>query len=103
MEANFIMYLIGFSLLAIVIAVVLRSIYSLEKQLSQQQSEINLLKKRIIDLAPQFNDERALMDGFNEAMAKGEATLFGSSHADLITKKGQEGKPTLFEPFKSID
>lgn len=97
------MNLIAFGLLAVVIAVVLRSIYRLEKQLSQQQSEINLLKQRIIDLDPQFDDERALMDGFNEAMAKGEPTLLGSSHADLVKKKEKEGKPTLFEPFKSID
>lgn len=94
------MYFIGFSLLVIIVAALLRSIYKLEKQLSQQQSEIDMLKQRIVDLDPQFDDERILMDGFNEAMAKGEMTLLGSAHADLIRKKEHEGKPTLFEPFK---
>lgn len=75
----------------------------LEKKVSQQQSYIDQLKQRIVDIDPQFDDERMLMDGFNEAMAKGEMTLLGSAHADLTRKKEQEGKPTLFEPFKNIN
>lgn len=102
-ESSLAMYLIGFGLMAIVVAVVLHSIYRLEKQLSHQQAEIDLLKQRIVDLDPQFDDERILMNGFNEAMAKGEMTLLGSAHADLVRKKEEEGKPTLFEPFKNID
>lgn len=94
------MYLFGYGLLAVIVAVLIRSSYRLEKQLSQQQSEIDMLKQRIVDLDPQFDDERILMEGFNEAMAKGEMTLLGSAHADLMRKKEQEGKPTLFEPFK---
>lgn len=100
MEDNFVMYLFGYGLLAVIVAVLIRSSYRLEKQLSQQQSEIDMLKQRIVDLDPQFDDERILMEGFNEAMAKGEMTLLGSAHADLMRKKEQEGKPTLFEPFK---
>lgn len=94
------MYLIGYSVLVIVIAISIHSIYKLEKELSQQQLEINMLKQRIVDLDPQFDDERVLMEGFKEAMAKGEMTLLGSAHADLVKKKEKEGKPTLFEPFK---
>lgn len=97
------MYLIGYGLLVVFIAVALRSIYRLEKELSQQQSQIDMLKQRIVDLDPQFDDERILMDGFNEAMAKGEMTLLGSAHSDLVQKKEKEGKPTLFEPFKNIE
>jgi len=77
-------------------------LYRLEKALTKQQLEINQLKERIVDIDPQFDDERILMNGFNEAMAKGETTLLGSAHADLMRKKELEGKPTLFEPFKKI-
>ncbi len=87
----------------ILLAVSLYSIDRLEKELRQQQSEINELKQRIFDLDPQFADERVLRDGFNVASVKGESTFLGMAHADLIKKKSQEGKPTLFDPFKSND
>lgn len=97
------MFIALFVFVVVLIGVQYIQISRLEKTLSRQQKEVEMLKQRIVDIDPQFDDERVLMTGFNEAMAKGEVTLLGSAHADLMRKKELEGKPTLFEPFRNND
>jgi hypothetical protein len=86
-------------LLAIALIVSFFTIAKLEKNIAMLSKELQVVKQRVIDIDPQFDDERALQKRFNEEYETDKNTLSGMAHAELITKKQAEGKPTLFNPF----
>lgn len=86
-------------LLAIALVISFFTIAKLEKNIATLSKELQVIKQRVIDIDPQFDDERALQKRFNEEYERDKNTLSGMAHSDLITKKQAEGKPTLFNPF----
>jgi hypothetical protein len=91
------LYLILF--LVTLVFLLLIYLLKLEKKITFLINEQTLIKQRLVDIDPQFDDERLLIEGLKESIQKGETTLLGASHADLVRKKERDGKPTIFNPF----
>jgi hypothetical protein len=86
-------------LLAIALVMSFFTIGKLEKNIASLRKELQIIKQRVIDIDPQFDDERALEKQFKEEYETDKNTFAGMAHSDLIKKKQAEGKPTLFNPF----
>ena len=86
-------------LLAIALVMSFFTIGKLEKNIASLRKELQIIKQRVIDIDPQFDDERALEKQFKEEYETDKNTIAGMAHSDLIKKKQAEGKPTLFNPF----
>lgn len=85
----------------LVIAVVISffTISKLEKNIVLHSKELQVIKQRLIDIDPQFDDERSLEKQFKEEYETDKNTFAGMAHSDLIKKKQAEGKPTLINPL----
>lgn len=86
-------------LLAIALVISFFTIAKLEKNIASLSKELQVVKQRVIDIDPQFDDERALEKKFKEEYQTDTNSLAGMAHSQLITKKQVEGKPTLLNPF----
>jgi len=86
-------------ILAVAVALLFISLAKLERSHNLLCSELQKIKQRVIDIDPQFEDERVLQRKFNEEYQTDKNTLSGMAHSDLIAKKQSQGKPTLLNPF----
>ena len=86
-------------LLAIALVMSFFTIGKLEKNIASLRKELQIVKQRVIDIDPQFDDERALEKQFKEEYETDKNTFAGMAHSDLIKKKQAKGKPTLLNPF----
>jgi Sec-independent protein translocase protein TatA len=87
--------------IVLVIALVISffTIAKLEKNIASLRKELQVIKQRVIDIDPQFDDERALQSKFQAEYETDKNTLSGMAHSQLVTEKEAKGKPTLFNPF----
>jgi hypothetical protein len=89
--------------LAVALVVSFFTMAKLEKNIASLHKELQVVKQRVIDIDPQFDDERALEKQFKEEYETDKNTFAGMAHSQLIMEKESKGKPTLLNPFKVLN
>lgn len=89
--------------LVVALVITFFTIAKLEKNIASLHKELQVVKQRVIDIDPQFDDERALEKKFKEDYQADKNTLSGMAHSQLIMEKEAKGKPTLLNPFKNMN
>jgi len=68
-------------------------IAKMQRNIANLEMWIEKIRQRVVDIDPQFNDERQLVKDFEDGRCS------GYNHADLIKLKESQNKPTIFNPF----
>jgi hypothetical protein len=80
----------------VIIASVVRS---LEKAVARQEEYLDRLTDYAKEIDPRFDEERRLIADLNESVEKGETSLAGMQHMDLVKEKKARGERTLLDPI----